>query len=115
MYGSAGLMIVSYFVLLAHIALGNKNGWLIMVTIMLLISQIGVILMGYTWFALHTQSSDVLICLQGIGVALYYSLFDLVYFLLAIKYDTISKRVPEKIEGKPRTPDTKCSTALWYI
>jgi hypothetical protein len=49
MYTTGGVMCVCYIVLLVHIYLGNRNTWIAMATLMLLVSQIGVVLMGYTW------------------------------------------------------------------
>ena len=100
---TGSILIVACVVLLYHIVNGNKNQWLINVTIMVLISQIGLIVMGYAFYELWQleHHTETMIILFGVGIGTYYMLFNVAHFLLAEKYSMISKRIPAQLDGEP--------------
>lgn len=96
------IMIVLFIVLLWHTLEGNRNIWLLQVTSMLLVSNVGAVIIGYTLYAttiLELEETGYFIAF-GIGNALYFACFGVSHYLLAVKYRNMSKNVPEVIEGK---------------
>jgi hypothetical protein len=96
------IMIMLYIVLFLHVWRGNNNKWLLMVCVMLLLSNIGAFFIGYSLYNIYVIGvvNQGLCIILGVGVALYYTMFGISHFLLAIKYREMSKNVPVIIEGK---------------
>lgn len=100
---TGGLLIMLYVAMVTHILEGNKNKWLLTVVSLLLISQIGVVVMGYAFLELfsYKKEYDVYIWLFGIGIGIYYLFFNVGHFMLAEKYSRIAHKVPAMIKGEP--------------
>ena len=98
MMGTAGIMIIAYVIMISHLysGSGNKNKWLSIMMVLLFLSQVGVLVMGYSFYALFTERKYTMLNIWGFGVGIgwYYMFFNIAHFLLAIKYHKISKEVP---------------------
>ena len=56
-----------------------------------------------------------MVTLLGVGLGVYYNLFNVSHFLLADKYSTIAKRIPAHLDGKPEPEVTSCDKATWWV
>jgi hypothetical protein len=90
-------MIVLYLFLLRHIYNNGRNKWLTLVTVFLLISQLGMILLAYSLKIVVVQGTHVTsgtLILLAFSCSLEYGVFSIPHYMLAIKYREIVKRVP---------------------
>ena len=73
--------------------------------------------MGYAFFQLFQveDETDLMIILFGVGIGVYYTMFNVAHFLLAEKYSTIAKRIPAQLDGKPEPVVTTCDTVTWWV
>lgn len=95
------LMAIIYAVVLAHVYRGNKNPWLMIVVSIMLLSQIFLVTWGVVWMLEHVNHvySPLIFTLHGLSVGLYYLFFNLGHFMIAYRYGTIAKVVPQQLTG----------------
>jgi hypothetical protein len=84
---------------------------------MLLLSNIGGLITGYSLIMLFQEHhfTTVNVVLLGTSAALEHGMFSLSHFLLAEKYRRMARRVPEVLDGKPETPQTMLSKAVYWV
>lgn len=119
MMSTGSIMLFAYIVMTTHVYHGNKNAWLMTLIVLLFASQICVIVMGYSFYALFTEKDETMlnIWLFGVSIGGYYTFFNIAHFLLAIKYSTIAKEVPKMLEkGDDFVPEeeTKSEKVVYW-
>jgi hypothetical protein len=110
--GAVGLILVlTYLGLLVHILRGNQKKWLIAVTVMLMVSSFGSIMVSYALveIMLKKQPTTIVVIILGAGVGVKYGMFTVSHLMLAEKYQQMSKRVPCVLLGLQETPQSDCS------
>ena len=83
--------------------LGNKNVWLTWVVTMLMLSDVALMItsiIDYNMWALKSVTLKGIV-IQGIAWAVSDGMFSVSHFLLAMKYQTMTRRIPTKLDGKP--------------
>jgi hypothetical protein len=110
----ASIMIVLYCTLLVHIQRGNKNKWVTLVTVLLLVSMVAYFMFMLANFLLlelkfiKTPKAVAWLIVLGISKGIQSSAFNVAHFLLADKYWQMSIQVPLKLEGKDPKESTTC-------
>lgn len=105
---SGCIMFLLYIANLVLIYNGNKNRWLIRVVLTLLVSTIAMAMWGVMAIELfynnhYTKLNITLFCL-AFGTQV--STFNVSHYMLASRYQHISKVMPSKLEGKPEPVPT---------
>jgi hypothetical protein len=115
--GVGAIAVVLFIVLFVYIYRGNKNLWLLQVCAMLLLSNVGAFLIGFSLYNIYVikNVTEEMCVILGVGVALYYLLFGISHFLLAVKYREMSKNVPVIIEGKTPETSTLCGKITFWV
>ena len=85
---SGVVMTMLFTIMIVHVYRGNKNSWLTTVSVMLVFSGIGALLLGISLYSIYVIEliNNVVVLTLAIGVGLFYSLFMIAHFLLATKY-----------------------------
>ena len=97
---------------------GNGNKWLLTVTCLLFVSNIGTVIYGYALYktTVKLAGSELIIYLYGFGAFLEASFFGVSHWMLAVKYNRLSRVVPVMIEGKEIEPDSKRRViSNWFL
>ena len=95
-------MTAIYLVVMVHVCQANKNAWLIKLLTLLLTSNIGAIIAGYSFYFInYLKVKDVEYVIGlGFGLALHYACFGVAHFILAVKYQSMAINVPLLLNGK---------------
>lgn len=111
------VMFITYIGMLVHIRRGNKNTWLTMMCVLLMVNNVGGIILGIGLYNLtvlqHKEVKYVLMMVFGAGLD--YTGFCVAHYLLAVKYGRMAKNVPELLAGRPEPPPTRCQTISYWI
>jgi hypothetical protein len=109
-------MAIMYIILIVHIQRGNKNTWLTIVCSLLLLSNIGAVMTGYSLYKLLVLKDVTvgLVWMLGIGVGFDYGCFSIAHYLLAVEYRRMATNVPLLLEGKPEKPVTSCERFTYW-
>jgi hypothetical protein len=96
-------LLILYTVMIWHIRNGNKNTWLVMMCVLLMVNNAGGIFVGFGLYELTVLKNieRLYVWCMGIGVSLDYSAFCVAHYLLAVKYSRMAKNVPELLAGRP--------------
>jgi len=111
------IMIVLWLIMLVHICRGNRNKWLFINVVMLLLGAVGSVLTGWTLYELTVRNvSKPAICyLFGVAVFLAYGMFSISHYLLAVRYRKMVRNVPLLLEGKPAKPETTRDRIVYWL
>ena len=111
------VMTLAWSVILFHIWTGNKNKWLMMMTVMLLISSIGSLLLSYYIYQVWGRAniSRTILFVMCLCQSVQNLFFNISHLLMAYKYRAISRNVPNQIEGKPLIVDTTCEKVIYWF
>lgn len=114
---AGGLLAVLFLINLIHVIFGNRNTWLICVVAMLMLSNIALMVTSIIDFIMWDLNAvtRTQIHVQGVSWAISDGFFSIAHFLLAMKYQSITRKIPSKLDGKPQPPITKGDVFMYWF
>jgi hypothetical protein len=111
------VLMFTYFFLFVHIFRGNKNKWLMFISMCLVLSNLFTIMMVLYASKLFikddiSELNIVLMCLGNSGANFF---FNYSHLLLAYKYRKIQRTVPWRLKNLEPPPETNRQRATYYI
>ena len=84
------ILVIMYTSVLIHTCFGNRNSWLVKVTIILLLSSVGSLITGFAFWQVHfspTYSNVTYFMIElAVGLSIHYSNFGVAHYMIAVRY-----------------------------
>lgn len=111
---TGSILVVAYTVVLHHIYNGSRSKWLYMIVGLLLVSSFCYLGQGVATHEVFVKQHFTVLSISLVYVfwGTYLLSFNVSHYMLAVRYQSISKKVPAKLEGKPDPKRTKCDAAV---
>jgi hypothetical protein len=110
---TSGICLLAHSILFAHVWLGTRNMWVIYVTVLLFICNIGGVGVAYYYGRIVTHQHKTLSNVYGLEISntiLLNLSFNVAMYLLATKYLEIARMIPYKFSKQPVPSASQCRT-----
>lgn len=112
----SGILSCVYLTLLVHVVRGNKNKWLLANVLMLLAVNVANLIALYPNYELYfkdSASTTVVWLYTETWVVTDFGLC-VSHYLLAMKYQQLSKNIPALIDKQPEVPYSVCNKVTFW-